>query len=246
MTDWEGGVRGVSIVAGGLVPEERHNTTWPGLASQVDIYATLARVADVPTAAVACSGPVPPDSINLWDAISTGAESPRSEIVHNINGAYAGGLRMGRYKLLVGDPNEAGRGTCGWTPPAEMEMMPNEEATGSPCLVCVDKPCLFDIANDPEERHDLSSLMPAKMQQILRRYRQLQASEVKLKQSCAFRCMVVHFDEVPPQISVLQVTLEKSGLCPETATYNHGGVPDASEPDGCIENQANGHWQPWL
>jgi len=56
-----------------------------------------------------------------------------------------------------------------------------------------------------------------------------------------------------------EVTLEASGLCPQSNGINQGttavmggggptplGWPDASAPDGCVANLKAGHWQPWM
>jgi hypothetical protein len=154
MTDWEGGTRGAAFVSGGVVPVERRNSTYEGLVSQVDWYYTLASLAGVPPAAVlADSGPVAPDSIDVWPALISDAPSPRTELVYNINGNWSGALRVGDYKVLKGHPNEAFRGTDDWSPqtpwrppspPRAGVLAAPHRCEGSSCP-CVARPCLYNL-----------------------------------------------------------------------------------------------------
>ena len=152
MTGWQGGVRGVAFITSALLPADRAITSWPGLASQTDFYSTMLGLAGVPAATIVnASGPLPPDSVDLWQALRSGAlPSPRSELVHNINGNYSGAIRVGRYKLLRGDPNESGRGRSDWTTPPESRAVVGGEGGGNEPEApsepaCVLKPCLFDV-----------------------------------------------------------------------------------------------------
>lgn len=222
----EGGVRGVSFVASPLLAGSPVvGSRWRGLVAQPDVFFTLAHLGGVTDAALAASGPLPPDGMDMWDGLRTGGDSPRNEVVHNINGGFAGAITVGDWKLLKGYPNQAGRGFDGWTKPPEANTSTTTQkgCAGSDCP-CAGRPCLFNITADPEERNDLAIAMPDVVQQLMRRYTELQRSEV---------------------------TIEQSGLCPETklpdgSIYNRGGLPDASAPDGCLANNAAGHWQPWL
>ena len=222
-------------------------------------YATLGGLAGVTAEAFKQSGPVAPDSIDLWPALRAGTESPRTELVININGNWSGGLRIGNWKLLRGHPNEAFRGTDTWstaTPWADTtRKQPRCDGDACPCAA---RPCLFEVGGgivsrrdiarsstpvllpkmtairrgqDPEERHDMSATHAAKLQEMLARWDELQKTEV---------------------------TIEESGLCPQHAGINQGnadvrgggplpaGWPDSSKPDGCEANLASGHWQPWM
>jgi arylsulfatase B len=245
MTDWQGGVRGVAFVTSprrDLLPAARANKTWGGLASQTDLYRTLAALAGVPEETVSSpsSGPVPPDSLDLWGALASGGASPRLELVHNINGKFAGAIRVGAFKLLVGDPNEAGRGRSYWRLPPEWGGQQGGgagagggawggarrgrggegagEGGANSTAWCTPHPCLFDVLSDPEERTDLHDAMPSKVAQLMARYRALQASEV---------------------------SLPDSGLCPKQ-WLDPDGWPGVSAPDGCLANVDGGTWLPWV
>lgn len=227
MTDWEGGTRGAAFLSGGIIPAGRRNGSWAGLMSQVDLYATLSSLAGVGPSVLEASGPVPPDSIDVWAAVISDAPSPRAELVYNINGNWSGGLRVGDFKLLKGDPNEAIRGVDNWSSstPWKLGTDGKEHNNHTRCeglaCPCTARPCLFQVGGgvDPEERHDLADTYHSKVQEILARWDELQKTEV---------------------------TLEASGLCPQSPGINAGGWPDASEPDGCAANREAGYWQPWM
>ena len=184
------------------------------------------------SAALAASGPVPADGLDMWGALKAGAASPRTEVVHNINGENPGALLVGDLKLVKGYPNQAQRGFDGWSGPPEAADLGGRGDPGGQSkptckgdlCPCAAHPCLFNVTADPEERTDLASAMPDAVAALLTRYAELQRTEV---------------------------TLEASGLCPETelpdgTVFNKGGQPDASDPDGCHANLASGHWRPWL
>ena len=245
MTYWEGGVRAVSFIASPLLRTARAGSNagggvgadgyrrWSGLVAQPDVYYTLAKLAGVTDLILQNnSGPIAPDGVNVWPAIVAGAASPRGEVVHNINGQRPGAILLGDLKLIVGPPNQAGRGIDNWPLPPEATPAANggglEGGLLRPCLAascpCVSQPCLFNVSADPDERNDLAGSLPSEVARLLARFRELQKTEVRL---------------------------EDSGLCPQTvlpdgSVYNQGGLPDASLPDGCAANAAGGHWQPWM
>lgn len=65
-----------------------------GLIHAVDMYPTFAALAGAPTAQ---SKPL--DGVNVWDTIATGAPSPRTEIIYNIE-PFRGAVRQGDWKLI--------------------------------------------------------------------------------------------------------------------------------------------------
>ncbi|XP_068248787.1 arylsulfatase B-like [Palaemon carinicauda] len=106
-TLWEGGTRVPAFVHSPLLPNK--GTVSNKLIHVTDWFAT----------SVGLGGGTFPDDTNgydQWKAISSSAPSPRAEMIYNIdmtNGMDAG-IRMGDYKLLVGNP-----GPGKWTPPPE-------------------------------------------------------------------------------------------------------------------------------
>jgi len=93
-------------------------TAFTGLAHLADLYSTII-VGIAGLTMPADTGPIPPDSHNLWDALTSGADSPRSEVVHlPLSNQYANttvcktdkdhgcapSIRVGRYKLLMSWP----------------------------------------------------------------------------------------------------------------------------------------------
>lgn len=68
--------------------------TVDGLIHAVDFYPTLAALAGAPT-----SNCKPLDGTNVWDTIASGAPSPRTEFIYNIE-PFRAALRQGDWKLI--------------------------------------------------------------------------------------------------------------------------------------------------
>jgi len=120
-TFWEGGVRGMAFVSSPLIPAPQRGTKLEGLGHLADWYRTVVEGiagGQVP----ANTGPIPPDSFNLWPAIIGGTPSPRTEVVHMptsnqyVNTSDCGtkgpghgcapSIRVGKYKLIMSWPGE--------------------------------------------------------------------------------------------------------------------------------------------
>ncbi|XP_037537853.1 arylsulfatase I isoform X6 [Nematolebias whitei] len=185
-TYWEGGVRGVAFVHSPLLKRRRR------------VSKALLHITDwFPTLVGLGGGDISQsrglDGFDVWPAISEGAESPRQEILHNINPLHrrpllgsmeASGprssvwdtsvqaaIRVGDWKLLTGDP-----GHGDWVPVQvlptllghwwnlERSVPSQDESSVPPKTVW-----LFNITADPYERQDLADQRPDVVQQLLAR-----------------------------------------------------------------------------
>lgn len=130
---FEGGVRVVGAVASPLLPLERRGTTWSGMAHSSDWYVTL--VEGVAGGALPSStGPRAPDGHNLWPALLANATSPRTEVIHGVNGSQVVppvnktqcsscsslAARFGDYKIILGV--DGGPGVQAWPTPGASEV----------------------------------------------------------------------------------------------------------------------------
>ncbi|KAM7444316.1 hypothetical protein ABFA07_006991 [Porites harrisoni] len=164
----EGGVRGVAFVHGPMLKktgvkskELLHSTDW---------YPTLINLAG----GKVDNNPVPVDGFDVWETISMGKPSPRTEILLNIDLApkekryrgmesihpyYQGAaIRVADMKLLVSCPNST------WFKPPELynkEM--NSQVKG---FIEV---ALYNITADPTEHNDLSQKLPDVVQKLQER-----------------------------------------------------------------------------
>ena len=96
---FEGGIRAIAFVSGGLVPEKLRGSTNDGIVHIADWYATLAHLAgqDPTDHRAAASGLPPIDSMNVWPFLSGQvATSPRTEFAADTNC-----LVQGDWKLIT-------------------------------------------------------------------------------------------------------------------------------------------------
>eukprot|EP00928_Gymnodinium_smaydae_P072564 TRINITY_DN55905_c0_g1_i1.p1 TRINITY_DN55905_c0_g1~~TRINITY_DN55905_c0_g1_i1.p1 ORF type:complete len:491 (-),score=38.67 TRINITY_DN55905_c0_g1_i1:98-1456(-) len=171
-SDWEGGVRGVSFVSGGFLPQKMRGTKSEEYIHVTDWYATFCYLAGVDPADPNTEGvrsdgtrfSLPPiDSINIWPLVSGAVTtSPRQEIAITVHHPLfkTSNLIVGEYKLLLGT-----QALSYWQGPA----FPNGSApygTGrGPQVDCGDDAtlqggCLFNIRKDPSETNDVAASMP--------------------------------------------------------------------------------------
>jgi len=169
-TLWEGGVRGIGFVNSKLLQKKRRTTD--ALIHISDWFPTLLRISNGSTA-----GTKPLDGFDVWDTISTGAASPRKEILHNIdplkpssplqsshklygdifNTSVYAALRSGDWKILTGSQDRGGWKHEG--PSHNLFDKPNDPPEKSIWL--------FNIRSDPEEKKDLSDSHPGIVQDML-------------------------------------------------------------------------------
>ena len=68
-------------MSGGLIPQARRGTQFDGILYVGDWYRTIVEgVAGLTLPAV--TGPIAPDSVNQWPALTEGTPSTRTEVVH--------------------------------------------------------------------------------------------------------------------------------------------------------------------
>ncbi|XP_043984027.1 arylsulfatase I [Gambusia affinis] len=175
-TYWEGGVRGLGFVHSPLLRRKRRVSK--ALVHITDWYPTLVGLAggnESLTEGV--------DGYNVWEAISEGKESPRFEILHNIdplynyartgslqkgfgiwNTAIQASIRTGDWKLLTGDP-----GYGDWIPPPILPGFPREYWNLERHIKPRKSVWLFNVSGDPYERFDLSEQRPDVVKELLAR-----------------------------------------------------------------------------
>jgi len=174
-------VRLTSFISGPLIPDDRRGTEWHGMAHVADWYATLFQGLGGGTFP-ASTGTRPADSVNLWAALLTGGESPREEVVLQVENQYftenISAIRMGEMKLIKA-PGRNGPGDCrtiAWPEPGA-EAVPLGQTGGcvwpngsnhayapsrpgfDGSVVC-DPYCLFNLTADLGEQHDLQGAAP--------------------------------------------------------------------------------------
>lgn len=226
-TLWEGGVRGNGFVHGAGLAKTGYVSE--ALLHAVDLPISLLAVAangleadptdesewrdwrDIVDSTVGGSASEsesePPlqlgDGLDAWKTLSTGAASPRTEIIHEAHPTGAGmhgkddgngqALRMGDYKLILekgphwhGPPNDfwyesnsdpllySHTVTCN---PGGKYIPPPANTSTDYCNPA-ELPCLFNVKTDPCEYHDLSKAMPDKVKQMVERLADYQATAV--------------------------------------------------------------------
>uniref|UniRef100_A0A3P9KVE5 Arylsulfatase I n=1 Tax=Oryzias latipes TaxID=8090 RepID=A0A3P9KVE5_ORYLA len=175
-TYWEGGIRGLGFVHSPLLKKRKRVSK--ALVHITDWYPTLVGLAGGNESMTDGL-----DGYNVWEAISEGKESPRLEILHNIdplfnharsgslqqgfgiwNTAVQASIRMGDWKLLTGNP-----GHGDWIPPQVLPGFPNSWWNLERNMEPQKSVWLFNISEDPYERFDLSEQRPDVVKQLLAR-----------------------------------------------------------------------------
>ncbi|AWP03628.1 galactosamine (N-acetyl)-6-sulfate sulfatase-like [Scophthalmus maximus] len=191
-TYWEGGVRGVAFVHSPLLRRRRRVSK--ALLHITDWFPTLVNLAG---GNVSQSRGL--DGFDVWKTISEGSESPRREILHNIDplhkaaaqttswdtegasgnfteatpvwdASVQAAIRVGDWKLLTGDP-----GHGDWVPPQVLPTLPGRWWNLERTFPSHHKPSahkniwLFNITGDPYERRDLADRRPDVVQRLLAR-----------------------------------------------------------------------------
>jgi arylsulfatase B/arylsulfatase I/J len=179
---WEGGVRGVGFVNSPLLTKPRRVSH--EMIHVSDWFPTLVKLAGGDL-----NGTKPLDGFNVWETINTGEPSPRTELLHNIDPVKTpwygkrgsrgyqwcpqAALRVGDWKLLTGCP-----GDSRWIPPPNSSLNLNEE---NYLNNDTKKLFLFNITQDPEERHELASQYPEKVKELLLRLEEYNSTAVPVR-----------------------------------------------------------------
>ena len=193
-TLWEGGVRGVGFLHGKMlnVPD-RNVKTNNHLIHVSDWYPTLLRATGCPV----MPGTQSLDGFDQWKTITEYAESPRTEILHNIDPLSAlpqkkivmgfdtsvhAAIRVGDWKLLTGDP-----GDSRWIEPPELRnldlsMFSNMSSKFDKNQFITNKTIqLFNVRYDPFERTEVSDVYPNIVAKLLTRLAQYNSTAVPVR-----------------------------------------------------------------
>lgn len=154
-TVYEGGVQVVACAAwegrikpGSVVNAPRHMT---------DLYPTLLNLAGA-----SLEQKLPLDGVDILPCLTEGKPSPRTEILHNTT-PVKGALRIGDWKLVVnGNVADPADDDAGAQPKAKQKR---KRAAAD-----ADGVELFNLVEDPYEKHDLSVQRPEKLKELRQRY----------------------------------------------------------------------------
>ena len=187
-TLWEGGLRVLAFVSSPLIPEAMRGKVWNGLMHSTDWRPTFAGLAGVDPDASGSQFPL--DGHDVWAALTTGGESPRTEVVHTVikppynnktcskpeppcfhKGHVEAGaaIRQGKYKLVLGYggyPDIAAR-LPNLEAPYNNSVQPMVDPT-SKDVKCADH-CLFDVVADPSEDVDIKDQFPEIVSKLMSR-----------------------------------------------------------------------------
>ncbi|KAK7098549.1 arylsulfatase B-like [Littorina saxatilis] len=152
-TMWEGGTRGTGFVYSKNLLTNRAGTVYDGMMHAVDWLPTIMSLV---------GGDTPPgiDGVSQWDSILTGAPSPRTQFVYNMDSLplFHAAIRDGDWKLIQGSPG----GYNGWYPipgdddAADDGTLMNEAVNQAD----IDMYQLYNIKDDPTEHNDVKDKFP--------------------------------------------------------------------------------------
>ena len=165
-TFFEGGVRSLAFVNGGLLPESRRGQSTDGFIHIADWYTTFCKLAGVDHDDSG-TGKFPVDGLDVWPIITGENEKTQHEEIvlgYDFGDKHPsqGAIIMDNYKLIVG-LQVHGCDSLMWSP---LDYPCTEGPKGPDC----DPYCLYDIINDPSERKDLSKENPEIVKKLLDKY----------------------------------------------------------------------------
>jgi arylsulfatase I/J len=156
-SNFEGGIRVNAFVSGGFVPLAVRGVKLEQSIHIVDWYATFAGLAGVdPTDHFAAASGLPPiDSLDVWPLVSgASAISPRQTAGHLVTKEL---LVLGEYKyaLPLTEMSASERGG-----PTYPNASTASDAIGSHTFTCPRTGCLYNVATDISEFHEISAQFP--------------------------------------------------------------------------------------
>ena len=161
-TYFEGGVRSLAFANGGLLPDSVRGMSTQGFIHVADWYSTFCKLAGVDPDDSG-TGKFPVDGLDVWPIVTGERETTlHDEIVLGFNYSGGGSIISGNYKLIVG-PQGKNCDHVMWSP---LDYPCQDGPIGDNC----DPNCLYDIVNDPQEKHDLSKDKPDIMKKMMDRY----------------------------------------------------------------------------
>ncbi|XP_070563089.1 arylsulfatase B-like [Ptychodera flava] len=168
-TLFEGGVRVPAMIHGPLVKQNGY--VHDGLNHITDWHTTILSMAGITPAESDLDG------MDIVDMIANGSPSPRTEFVYNIDQfdkSPGAAIRVGDWKLIVGNPNMFYPGQVlsevdGWLPVDREVIKPKGVLDMKVPTPPANVTLLFNLKDDPEERHDLSQKFPMKVEELRRR-----------------------------------------------------------------------------
>merc|ERR1719334_452752 len=170
-TDFEGGIRAITFVTGGFLPETRRGQIETGYMHTADWYTTFCSIVgvDATDTSAKAAGLPPVDGLDMWPLISGEVtESPRNEILVSDTT-----IIIGDYKLMTGKFKFAI-----WQAPVwPLGTTPSQDILETTVLDCVgsrgDNPCLFNIREDESEYVNIAKLHPDIVKGMQDRFNQL-------------------------------------------------------------------------
>lgn len=179
-SQFEGGVRVVGLVNGGFLPEAARHRELDGYIHVSDWYATFGHLAGFDPTDYAGEGVPGMDGLNVWPYLANKiASSPRTEILlacHDDAKALAGAFINGHWKYHIGF--EYKTATWDWSDimgKRENKTWDWNDITGKRENKAKNywncpKGCLYNIHDDPEERHDVAGDNPKVLKAMQEEY----------------------------------------------------------------------------
>jgi arylsulfatase A-like enzyme len=152
---FEGGIRVNAFVSGGFLPEAVRGSKLEEIVHVADWYSTLCFLAGVdPTDEWAARSGLPPiDSLNMWPLLSgSTTSSPRQHFLVTENA-----LVHGQWKYVRGNTTMK---EAAWGGPHYPNASTSTDPIDAHTLMCPSQGCLFDVASDVHEEHEVSTSHP--------------------------------------------------------------------------------------